>query len=130
MAAIGLLMVLTWAAIGVNIYDRHKYGAGVTQFVDGYIGKAPPKHQWHNEEVPLDGFDYEDCVMKNVTFVYDGKTPIQFSGNKVNGFGLKSGNPAILIWNVFLKAADAFNNNVTLILPLGTKTDLPYEPAR
>jgi hypothetical protein len=122
-----VLLVLTWAAVGFDYYDRHHSEA--TQFVAGYVGKEPPKHEWRNEEVPLDGFKYDDCVMENVTFVYDGLTPIQITHNTVRGFDFKSSNPAIAMWMIFLKGVGALDNNLKLILPPGTQTDIPYEPA-
>ena len=41
---------------------------------------------FHNQEVLLDGYAYESCTFVNVTFVYNGTTPLQFAGNHVEGF--------------------------------------------
>ncbi len=32
---------------------------------------------FRNEKVPLDGYRYEDCTFRNVTFVYNGTTTVQ-----------------------------------------------------
>jgi hypothetical protein len=36
-----------------------------------------------NERVVIDGKDYQDCVFRNVTFKYNGTTPIGFDHNQV-----------------------------------------------
>jgi hypothetical protein len=45
---------------------------------------------FRNTEVPLDGVSYSHCEFYNVTFRYDGVTPIVFTDNKVYGWGFKS----------------------------------------
>jgi hypothetical protein len=124
------LLILLLMNLGVTSFDYYDlHHKEPTPFVDSYVGKEPPKHEWRNEEVPLDGFKYDDCVMENVTFVYDGLTPIQFTHDTVRGFDFKSSNPAISMWMIFLKGVGALDNNLKLILPPGTRTDIPYEPA-
>lgn len=55
------------------------------------IGKT-----YRNERVVLDGYSYSNCEFYNVTFVYNGTTPIQLSNNKVlGGMVLASDNQAV-----------------------------------
>lgn len=46
--------------------------------------------------VPLDGFDYRNCQFDNVTFKYNGTTPVQFQNNLVRGpLNFTTDNPSI-----------------------------------
>jgi hypothetical protein len=133
LAAMLGLTILTWSAIGFDYYDRHYRGpttAAAFYKSSGYVGKQPPKKVWRKEVVPLDGYNYENCEFYDVTFEYEGMSPIFFSYNKTYGFDLKSINPSIGAWTVFLKDVGALNTDFHLILPPGSKTDIPYEPAR
>jgi hypothetical protein len=98
-----------------------------------YAGKEPPKKEWRSEEVPLDGFRYEDCLMENVTFVYEGKTPIQFNHNRIReygtGYSFKSSDPAVIDSLIFLASLNGLPG-IVLHLPPGTKTTVPYKPIR
>ncbi|MGD0290027.1 MAG: hypothetical protein ABSC63_10290 [Candidatus Binataceae bacterium] len=126
-------LILTWVFLGYDIYNRH-YSAPITQVSafnnPDYVGKTPSKQIWRKEIVPLDGYYYVNCEFYDVTFEYEGTTPIRFDNNHIYGFDLKTNNPAISNWNVFLKAAGGINPNVHLVLPPGTRTDVPFEPAR
>jgi hypothetical protein len=49
-----------------------------------------------NEVVVLDGHDFVNCTFTNVTFVYDGKTPVKFTHNTVvGGFRFKTNNEVV-----------------------------------
>jgi hypothetical protein len=52
--------------------------------------------EFENRVIDLDGFDYVNCLFRNVTFKYNGTTPIQFEQNKVYGtIGIDTDNPAV-----------------------------------
>lgn len=49
-----------------------------------------------NERVPLDGYRYDKCTFRNVTFDYNGTTPVQLAGNNVEGsIGIRSNSLAV-----------------------------------
>lgn len=51
---------------------------------------------YRNQEVMLDGYSYVNCSFYNVTFVYNGATPMAFTGNHIFGnFRVRSDNPAV-----------------------------------
>jgi hypothetical protein len=120
--AMTVIASLTWAAVGLNYYSQHSQ-----DWPKGYVAKQPPKRVWKREVVPLDGYRYEDCQFEDVTFQYEGKTPIQFIRCTVNGFSIKSGNPSIMGMLTFLKAANLIDPKVRFILPPGTGVDFPHE---
>jgi len=128
--AVVVLLFATFL-MGYDIYDRHYVGteipAPIAKFVTpGYHGKPPPKFEWHNEKVPLDGYDYEYCHFVNVTFVYNGTTPIQFNHNRISGYGFESENGALGMMAVFWKAMGELPH-AKLILTPGMVTDVPHE---
>ena len=66
-------------------------------FGAGYQPKAIRRARFANQKVLLDGYDYEGCEFVNVTFEYNGTTPIRLSNNRIEGaFRLSSQNPAVL----------------------------------
>ena len=89
-----------------------------------YKGKQPPKSVWQNEPVPLDGYDYENCKLTNVTITYNGDTPIRFSNCSINSFTFSTNNPSIYSALVFLNAAGLIKPPGS---PLGT-TSVPSTP--
>ena len=49
-----------------------------------------------NQRVLLDGFYYYKCTFENVTFIYNGVTPLKFSGNTISGtMAFGSDNPSV-----------------------------------
>ncbi len=74
-------------------------------FDPSYKGKQPPKSVWQNEPVPLDGYNYENCKLTNVTITYNGDTPTKFSHCSINSFTFVTSNPAIYSALLFLNAA-------------------------
>lgn len=75
----------------------------------GWIGAQKAKKNWGdsyrpqriegktfaNTRVPLDGHAYYHCTFNNVTFVYDGTTPVIFQHNTIGGCLIASDNPSI-----------------------------------
>ncbi|RUU44108.1 hypothetical protein EOD08_11205 [Mesorhizobium sp. M6A.T.Ca.TU.002.02.2.1] len=53
----------------------------ITQKVDGKT--------FVNEQVPLDGYHYENCTFQNTTFLYNGGR-FAFNGNTIEGLFLRS----------------------------------------
>jgi hypothetical protein len=80
---------------------------------------------FRNEIVPLDGYAYSDDTFENVTFVYNGTTPLQFTHNTVGGFVMKSDNPAINYVLAMLYGFGLLDKNKEFIMPAGTKIDSP-----
>jgi hypothetical protein len=72
---------------------------------------------FHNQEVALDGFSYTGCKFYNVTFVYNGTTPVQFSNNEVYGSWIKTDNPAISGAVLLLKGLGYIPKEVPIDLP-------------
>lgn len=124
------MMLLTWTAIGYDLYNRHRNPLVGSNFSAIYAGKEPSKHVWKNEKVLLDGFHYQNCVFYNVTFEYNGTTPIQMNDSKIHGFTLASKNEAITDWMIFLKGMGALQPNVNLDLQPGMNVDVPHETIR
>ncbi len=49
-----------------------------------------------NQRVPLDGYEYSHCIFNNVTFLYNGVTPVRIDNAKLSGFNrLETDNKAI-----------------------------------
>ncbi len=87
-------MLLTWGAAAFDYYDRHKSPFPIWPHPYApilVIGKT-----FRNEEVPLDGYRYSNCVFINVKFVYNGTTAIGVTDSKFDGpFVLRSENAAV-----------------------------------
>ena len=94
-------------------------------------GKIGRSTNGENEEVPLDGFRYQNCTMKNVTFRYDGKTPIQFENNHVHGtYDFVTDNPALSNLFIWLCTSHELAPNAQIVLPPGALVDCPHKEAR
>jgi hypothetical protein len=137
------VLFLAIVLLGYDIYDRHYHqpasgpqtrcGASYTYNSDpGYVGKALSKHVWRNEEVVLDGYDYENCEFYDVRFHYNGTTPLKFSHNTISGESIviSTNNPALIGLVVFLKAAHLLIPQLGLALPPGANTTVPHETIR
>jgi hypothetical protein len=126
-----LMMFATWSVAGFDYYDRHVLSHTYNSDPD-YVGKAPSKHMWRDELVVLDGYDYENCEFYNVTFKYNGTTPIKFSHDTVSGesITIATENPAFINLVVFLKAANLLIPQLRLGLPPGEYTTVPHETIR
>lgn len=69
-----------------------------------------------NQQVPLDGYEYTDCTFDNVSFIYDGITPISFSHNTVQGyFKIETNNPAFHQFYYLLERMGYINKDVDFI---------------
>ena len=93
---IGILLALTWAAVGFDYYDRHYGGAWyrkpLTQVRD---------RTFKGRTIQLDGYDYINCTFEDVTFEYEGTAPTRFTGKYIVRPGswkdvtLRSNNPVV-----------------------------------
>jgi hypothetical protein len=80
------------------------------------IGKT-----FRNEKVLLDGYSYSHCEFYNVTFIYNGTTPIQFSNNKVLGTqNYMSDNPAVSGTVGWLQGFSLLRPGINMELPPGS----------
>ena len=94
-------------AYGIDVGDRFGlFGEQVSAgFSPSYRGILVSRKVFRNEEVLLDGHDYENCDFYNVTFVYNGTTPIQAGNSSIFGsMQFKTKNPIV---------------NATLIMTIG-----------
>lgn len=74
----------------------------------------------------MDGYSYGSCTFENVTFVYNGTTAPQFSGNKVTGsVDFKSENPAVFGTVALLKGFGLLDPSLTLNLSPGSAIGEP-----
>jgi hypothetical protein len=88
-------MILTVVLLSVlAVYDALRTP---TRFKDVPGTLVNGKH-FVNEVVPLDGFDYTDCVFEHVTLEYKGTRPIQLRDNTfVSPFRIKLDDPSLLM---------------------------------
>jgi hypothetical protein len=84
------------------------------------IGKT-----FRNEKVLLDGNAYSGCEFYNVTFVYNGTTPIQFANNKINGqIIIASDNLAVLGTLALTVGFNILKDEIKILdLPPGAKLE-------
>lgn len=71
-------------------------------------GKKHPKiivrnRTFSNETVPLDGYAYLNCKFSNVTFLFNGDAPFDFSDNDVLNYTIRTDNPGISGMVLFLE---------------------------
>ena len=70
-----------------------------------------------NETVPLDDIGYSDCTFENVTFSYDGTTPIHFTHNVIRGsIMISTNNHAVFGMGALLKGLGMENASVKLLM--------------
>jgi hypothetical protein len=90
---VALVVIVTWAAVFYDIYDRH---FGASAVVAGhYVRPADWKDRgeleahvgesFRHRNVPLDGRNYSACIFEDVTFQYRGTGPYQLVNNTYIG---------------------------------------------
>jgi hypothetical protein len=96
---------------------------------DHYMPTLITGKTYRNEEVILDGYAYSNCEFYNVTFVYNGTTPIHFSNNKVFGPKIfKSDNDSVLGAWTMVAGFGALKSEVQLLdVPAETTIERPAE---
>ncbi|MCO6419679.1 hypothetical protein JYK14_26435 [Siccirubricoccus sp. KC 17139] len=78
------------------------------------IGKT-----FRNERVILDGYSYVRCKFTNVTFVYNGTTPVQLSNNVIQGCFVASDMAAISGAWALLKGLNFIKDTIAFEMPPG-----------
>jgi hypothetical protein len=108
----------------------------------GFIGHSEPKQQFlfdksppsivvahktfMNERIPLDGYIYSDCTFENVTFVYNGTRPTNFTGNRIVGrFRYATDNPSIDGAMAMLRGLGLLSNAVDFRAAPGSIVEFP-----
>jgi hypothetical protein len=92
---------------------------------------APPHIQvfgkkFINERVVLDGGIFRDCHFQNVTFVFNGTEPVEFTNNYISGsIQLSTDNPAVAATVFWLKGVGGLNETFKLNLPPGIRAESP-----
>jgi len=61
-----------------------------------YQPKVVRGTRFANQRVLLDGYEYNGCVFENVTFEFNGTTPIRMVNNRIERFRLSSASPTVL----------------------------------
>ncbi|MGA9508999.1 MAG: hypothetical protein WBV55_10295 [Candidatus Sulfotelmatobacter sp.] len=58
-------------------------------------------HSFANETIEVDGKSFRDCKFENVTFMFRGKAPVDFSGNTQvsGGFSINTDDPAVMLYS-------------------------------
>lgn len=88
-----IALVLTWAFLGYDIYDRHRSQSLITTGSRiTYINNDAWNHYaliqiwgktFANQTVPLDGYEYINCDFNNVTFLYNGTAPSRLTSSRI-----------------------------------------------
>jgi hypothetical protein len=100
---------LYWMFIRTDV----DFAAVTKRWTEDYRPKTVVGKTFRNEVIILDGTKYVGCTFENVTFKYNGTTPIQLSGNQVSGtIRLATDNPAISAMSNWLYAVNAFGKDV------------------
>ena len=96
-APLGLILLATAILMG-----REFGWLGVKTAKNQFIFHDTPPHivvakkTFTNERILLDGHAYRNCTFENVTFVFNGTSPFEFSRNKINGtMRFASDNPSV-----------------------------------
>ncbi len=101
---VGMVLLLAGAcAYAIDASDRLGWIGGtklsapqLAKWPDPYAPISVVGKTYKNEKVILDGISYSGCIFENVTFVYNGTTPIQFTNNSVRGsIQMRTDNPAV-----------------------------------
>lgn len=85
-----------------------------------YKGEVISDRTFINETVVLDGYHYTNCRFVNVTFQYNGTTPIQFTHNVIQSGPLMFESKDPSIENAMVHAFS--------MLEVGQKAGKPYNP--
>src|SRR5580693_2349594 len=70
-----VLTVLTWSAVGYDVYDRHRQAINPDWI--GYQYKDIWNETFIGETVLVDGKSFHNCKFNDVTFDYEGSAPFQ-----------------------------------------------------
>jgi hypothetical protein len=109
------LLLLTWAAVGYDYYDRHRpiglWGTFDLEKWNRYQKKEVAHKTFTNENVVLDGKSFLDCTFENATLTYNGTAPFNFEGNAAKGsVVIHSDNPALMGFLLFAQQVGELKN--------------------
>lgn len=85
-----------------------------------------------NEVVEADDTDYEHCLFRHVTFVYNGRRPFRLEECNFDSVAFKTDNPSIYAALLFLKGIGFIPSNVPFLnnpsLHINPPTPIPRSP--
>jgi hypothetical protein len=91
--------IVTCIAIAIGAYGvglRSVKQSTFPTWPETYKPEVVNGKTFRNQEVFLDGKSYTNCTFENVTFVYDGTTPLMFNNNHmVEPLQFKTNNPSV-----------------------------------
>jgi hypothetical protein len=74
---------------------------------------------FRNEKVLIDGHSYRDCKFYNVTFLYNGTTPIQITHSEIGSTWVESENPAVIGTFILLRSIGFLREDIAMPTPPG-----------
>ena len=111
--------------LGSKVSDDHQPSLNFQKWPEPYRPVVVTGKRFRNERVPLDGFSYTGCDFVNVTFVYNGTTPIQLSNNRISGFWVGSDNVAISGTWMLAAGLGLIRQDILLNMPPGNIIQRP-----
>ncbi len=70
-----------------------------------------------NMEIKLDGHWYDDCEFTNITLLYDGDAPFQFSNSVFYGpLNVKTDSPSLSAFYQILSQANMIKEDISLLI--------------
>ncbi len=110
----GILLVTGIAITGYSIMNNQTNTTPTCSFTYDHDAQLElVTDRWYqNEKVTLDGYRYRNCTFTNVTFVYNGTKPFEFSYNTVEGpITLTTQNIGLWQYLLFLNAAGIIDHD-------------------
>jgi hypothetical protein len=99
LAFVILAFALAQVLPGVHFISQSSLTISATQFAewpDPYFPKIVAGKHFHNENVLLDGIEYDNCTFENVTLIYNGTAPIRNTrATFINNPRIHTDNPAV-----------------------------------
>jgi hypothetical protein len=113
-----LLLVLIFSSLAMSGIGWYRISR-LPRFSDDMSNFKVVTHQkFKNETVPLDGIEYIDCDFENVTFVFQGTTPVYLKNNRLTGsIWVQSGNGSVTSTAALLKGLGWLKPDVPLVGP-------------
>ena len=84
-AVMALLLLGAWAPFLISRYSEPDTTAETESDWTNYKPTLIRERTYENQTVALDGYHYQDCHFINVTFEYNGTTPVMITYNKIQG---------------------------------------------
>src|ERR1700730_7033664 len=116
-----LLLITAWVTIVIRIEWLRVASRATEPFLkwpDPYHPILVSGRIFQNEKVPLDGYYYSNCDFHNITFVYNGTTPIRLNNNHVFGdLNFSTNNLAISGMVTLLRGLDALKPDINMEMP-------------